>query len=154
MLQRLKTWVKETLYFADLNAEFDNIVNSIGEYIESTAAAVSCPATGAWGDLATISLTEGDWNVTAIVEFYANGATMTGVCAMGISTTPGNSAAGLTTGANRLTVRQPDQTLGSTNGTISAFRMIGPQTIYLKFLANYSAGTPQAYGRFSARRAC
>ena len=37
----------------------------VGEYISATASAVNAPASATWGDLASISLTAGDWDVSA-----------------------------------------------------------------------------------------
>lgn len=125
----------------------------VGEYVESVSSAgTNFPATANWGDLTSISLTAGDWDVTFTALASLSGATQTD-WRIGISTTSGNSSAGLVTGSNTLQSTAP--TASANNSlTIASYRqsLSGTTTVYAKYFATFSAGTPQAYGRLSARR--
>ncbi len=128
-------------------------VGSVGEYIESVVGAASFPSTGAYGDLTTIALTAGDWDVTAIG--LMSGGTTTSNWSMGISVTSGNSSAGLVAGSNFA-----DSIIPNTPGVANAFTSIpnyrmslaAPATVYFKYRSSYSVGTPNLAGRISARR--
>ena len=48
----------------------------VGQYISSYVSATSVPTTNTWGDLTSVSLTAGDWDVTVRMEFVQNGATI------------------------------------------------------------------------------
>lgn len=123
----------------------------VGETIESVVGSTSAPSSGAYGDLTSITLTAGDWDLGAMVVGELNGATLTSMQA-GIGSTTGNNGSGLqygdTTGdflptsANRAGVAIPPRVV----------KLSGTTTYYLKMLAVYSAGTPKFYGRLSARR--
>ena len=124
-----------------------------GEYLSSaTAGAVNTGATGVYGDLASIALTAGDWNVNGMVQTTNNGATATAMAA-GISSTSGNSTTGLTQGTNWLSQTGPLSTT-DVSATIANYRVniTATTTYYLKYMAAFSAGQPQAYGSLTARR--
>lgn len=127
----------------------------IGEYVESLIVTpTNIPgATGAYGDGTSISLTAGDWDVSAVVASYLNGSTMTTSFWFGISTTSGNSATGLTEGINYINQNIPSVTT-SRGGSLAPYRILlsGTTTVYLKLFANYSLGNPQFTARLSARR--
>jgi hypothetical protein len=128
----------------------------IGEYIESVVGVISAPTSTQYGDLTSISLTAGDWDVTAVTMFNSNGATWS-ACGNGISVTSGNSGTGLVLGSNRLgsNFASSSTTPIAQSSVIPSYRMSlsSTTTVYLKFTATYSAGTPQTYGgRISARR--
>jgi hypothetical protein len=44
----------------------------VGEYVSSAVTATNYGATGVWGDLTSISLTAGDWDVTALLGLSEN----------------------------------------------------------------------------------
>ena len=130
----------------------DAQAGSVGESIMSSSALTNYPATGTWGDLTSISLTAGDWDIAAVTQQTTPG-TMTGETRLGISTTSGNSATGLTIGYNRLTF--PNATVAADSGaSIPMYRLqLGSTTtVYLKFFTEYSTGTPKALGTIIARR--
>ena len=130
----------------------DAQAGSVGESIMSSSALTNYPATGTWGDLTSISLTAGDWDIAAVTQQTTPG-TMTGETRIGISTTSGNSATGLTIGYNRLTF--PNATVAADSGaSIPMYRLqLGSTTtVYLKFFTEYSTGTPKAVGTIIARR--
>lgn len=127
----------------------------IGEYIEGTQAATNTGADSVYADLTSISLTAGDWDVSAIAQFSRNGATW-GNVECGISSTSGNSSSGLTNGVTKTLFN-----FASTSTAISFIPLFVPvmrvslgstTTYYLKIRADFSAGNPQAAGRLSARR--
>lgn len=129
----------------------------VGEHISSTVAGnLNASATGTYDDGTSISLTAGDWDVTAGATFEPNGATWT-LTRIGISTTSGNSSAGLIDG-DTATVNG----WASSSTTPNAVGMVVPTkrfslsattTVYLKRQVGFSAGTPRSIGiRISARR--
>lgn len=128
----------------------------VGFYSESiNTATTNSTGTTQWTDCTSLSLTAGDWDVTGTFFVEANGATWS-VASVGISTTSGNSATGLTLGSNRL---EADH--GNTSTVITALSFSIPTyrislsattTVYHKFNCTFSAGTPRCRGRLSARR--
>lgn len=126
---------------------------SVGESVSSVQGAASVPTSGQYGDLTSISLTAGDWDVTGMVQFNANGATVT-VIIMGISTTSGNSSTGLTAGS-AVSNGPPPVVTYDVNLSVPPLRfsLSGTTTIYLKYFSTYTVAVPLAAGRLSARRA-
>ncbi len=125
----------------------------VGEYVESVISSpTNFPSTGTFGDLTSITLTAGDWDVTAMMDATKNGATTTEIGA-GISSTSGNSGTGLVAGINFM--RSAGPTAVNRDGvTVASYRasLSGTVTHYLKYTADFSVATPQATGRLSARR--
>lgn len=126
----------------------------VGEYNETNITTLTnFPTSGQFGDFTSISLTAGDWDVTAIGEIQRNGATADDYI-LGISTTSGNSGTGLTIGLTR--VFQDN----SVNG-LGFFSLITPTvrlslstttTVYFKYFADYATATPKLRGGIKARR--
>ena len=109
-------------------------------------------ATTVWGNLASLSLPAGDFDVSCNVYLYRNGATLTGDTSIAISLYSGNTTTDHTNGDNVLTT-----TMGSGNYaglTVVNYQINASvaQTVYMKHLWVYSAGTPVSYGRISYRR--
>lgn len=123
----------------------------VGEYIPSVVGTTNFPATTVFGDLTSIALTPGDWDVTAIMA-VDNLASVTNVV-MGISPNSGNSTTGLVLGSNRVAILPPTSG-SSTSGSIPNYRVsiASGATYYLKYSASYSGSIPTAEGRLSARR--
>lgn len=127
----------------------------IGEYIASVAGATNLPTSNNWGDLTSISLTPGDWDITFVSESDKSTATeaqFTNI-QIGISQTSGNSATGLVDGDN-LTQTRFANGMTTISMTISSYRQSIASTtiIYAKMRATYAGGQPVMYGRLSARR--
>lgn len=124
----------------------------VGEYTSSYNAGTNSTGTGQWFDLTSIVLNQGDWDVSAEISFNIAGATAT-KCNGAISTSPGNTAVGLVSGDNWLQTL-PGNASTDTGVTIAAWRMstAAPVNVYLKANWAFSAGTPNSYGRISARR--
>lgn len=128
----------------------------IGEYVSSaTTVLTSYGATNTYVDIATLTLTAGDWDISANCRTSQNGATWTQVIC-GVSTTGGNSGAGLVVGDNAITNTWASSatTPESVSAAIPGVRAsINSTTVYyLKTRSLYSVGTPQYVGRISARR--
>ena len=127
----------------------------IGEAVRSNvtaASAISLTNSGDYFDVTSISLTAGDWDVSGVVGFVNNSAT-TSYTLAGISTTSGNSGTGLVGGDNSLE-GPPSNNAYNAGITIPAWRLklTATTTVYLKTNVGFSAGTPKAFGRISARR--
>lgn len=134
----------------------DNAASGIvGEYVSSAdASGQSFPASTNYGDATSLALTPGDWDVTSNVLIQLNGAVITGSIITGISTTSGNSGAGLLEGNNRSDAPAPTAT-NSTMAAVPVYRVsiASPTTVYLKVFASYTGGPPLYFYRLSARRA-
>jgi hypothetical protein len=127
------------------------------EYQESTSSsATNWPfSANNWGDLTSLTLTPGEYDLTGVLLSYNNGTVTAGNMDLGISTTSGNSATGLTVGSNRVGVSH-----NTTNGQIYQniipnYRVVvtSSTTYYLKALYNTTVTSIQYLGyRLSARR--
>lgn len=133
-----------------------NDSSNIGIVGESSTSlrttALNSPGTNQYFDIGTITLTAGDWSISSLGCCSNNGATAT-TCESGISTTSGNSSSGLTLGDN-YSQGYPATTLIDNCLSIPMYRVSisGTTQYYLKARMAFSAGTPQAYGRITARR--
>ena len=127
----------------------------VGEYIESVTTFTNAGASTVFSDLTSISLTAGDWDVTMVFEGNRNGATWSDSNAF-IGTIAGNDGSQRVGGSNlvELSFANSSTTPNTTMGTIAGYRMSlsSTTTVYFKVQFVYSAGTPQARGRLSARR--
>ncbi len=127
----------------------------IGEYIEGLGGVVSGTGNGQYVDAVSIPLTAGDWDVTGMYRSDVNTATWS-ESSIGISSTTGNSSAGLVEGSSRLASNWTAS--GTTPGIWSPMitlrvNLTANKTYYLKVRFSYSAGTPQVTAsRLSARR--
>jgi len=128
----------------------------IGEAVSSNvliASAVSATGTGQRTVITSISLTAGDWDVSGLIVVTRNSATMTGI-QVGIGTASGDNETGFVDGSNSTYAPAPTSDSFHQPVTIPPFRVSisASGTYYLKFYGAYSAGTPKAFGRISARR--
>ncbi len=123
---------------------------------ETTAAsqstATNYPSSTHFDDGVSLPLTAGDWLVSAASDAALNGATCTSVL-LGISTTTGDSSAGLTFGNNMLASLPPTST-SNVGIAIPAYRisLASPTTVYAKVSATFGSGNPQYRCRLSAVR--
>lgn len=130
----------------------------IGEYVESVVSTyTNLPgATTVWGNMTSISLTAGDWDVTGIINWIANGATVTAgidLDAIAISINSGTTTSDHVQGSNQVNVIAPSASTDRP-GCIPNYRLSlsGTTTVYFKILATYSVANPQFKCRLSARR--
>lgn len=129
----------------------------VGEYVESVVGFTNIPASTNWGEITSISLTAGDWDVRFFAEYANNTATSPQFFDLGASTTSGNSATGLTLGSTYLELGLNSIPTGSNVAPIGSltlrFSLSATTTVYLKVRGSYTGTAPQAAGRISARRA-
>ena len=152
--------VRGRKYFTNLMGTTTNdnaCTGCYGEYKSSAAIVLANFATSTqYSDVASISLTAGDWDVTACLNAYNNGATGTNFF-VGISSTSGNSGAGMTQGVELLGSHFASATdaTGNASQCIPSLRisLSSTKTYYLKSRGSYTIGTPQKLGNISARRA-
>lgn len=136
----------------------DTATGNVGEYIEASNAGVVFGGNAVYTDITSISLTAGDWDVTGISQLNRQAATITSTVFIGgVSSTAGNSSAGLVTGisAAQQSLGAGDVTFNSISVTLPRvrFSLAGTTTVYLKgFVDNVTAGTPTFSGGLTARR--
>ncbi len=125
----------------------------VGEVVTSSASFTNFPTSGQYGDLASISLTAGDWLVSVQISQIQNGATVSTVTA-GVSSTSGNSGSGLTDGDTQNSCVPQNAASGAAFvGVMSKHvQLSGTTTYYLKYTSSYTIATPQAAGRITAVR--
>ena len=124
----------------------------IGEIIESivvTGSKIGSFTTGIAKNVTSISLTAGDWDVCGLVQVDG---TLTGTSILaGISTTTTNTG---TRGDNGVSTPTMPTAIMDISLPIPAkrFSLSATTTIYLATSISFSAGTPGAWGRLTARR--
>jgi hypothetical protein len=125
----------------------------VGENIE--AAATQSLSTGTPANVTSISLTAGDWDVSALGSFAGAGATNTTNIAMSIS----NTSATQDTTAGRHCLHRINAGAGHADYSITfavpAYRitLTATTTIYLVATASFSVSTYGCTGRIAGRRA-
>lgn len=128
----------------------------VGQVIGSTvtlANRISAPTSTAFGDVTSISLTAGDWDISGCVGLIDNGATVTNFQGCAGGTASGSSSAGCGDGLNLFTGAVP-------SGGVQKTFCTGPYqlsfsattTVYLKCQTTYTVATPQMWGSIRARR--
>lgn len=135
----------------------DNVAGPglVGQISSNTLSGAAVPTSNQYGDATSITLTPGDWEISAQLYWVASGATWSQF-EIGISTTTGNNSSNLILGDNDLAAiwASSGSTPLSGSLTISGYRLglSVTTTVYLKEKLIYSAATPTASGRISARR--
>lgn len=132
------------------------VAGQVGEVIESKiSTATSAAGTGAYLQLATISLTAGDWLISASAIAIPNGATFAvgGALEALIGTTTASNT-GTTAGYDRMIDGQPVIAGVNVSMAIPAKRVLinATTSYFLNVLQTYSAGTPQWQGSITATR--
>lgn len=123
-----------------------------GVYLSSVTAGVSLAGTGTFGNVATITLTPGDWRVFATCDELANGATVT-ASTMAVSINSGNTTTDHVTGANQMSMSLPTA-VDDGEGIIANYRIaVASNTqIWAKIKGVFSIATPLAYCSLTADR--
>lgn len=125
----------------------NSATGNIGQYQESLVTSLTnVPASAAWGDATSLSLTAGNYAAFGITAVSANGATLSLGFDVGISITTGNSSTGLSfpkswSQTTSLPVIGGNAVCLGVNAVNFTFSTT--TTIYLKHRFNYSVGTPQ-----------
>jgi hypothetical protein len=127
---------------------------SVGEIISSAVTSVSAATSTQYADIASIALTAGDWDVSALFVLVQNGGTLTGVATVFLGQVSGNNTTGLALGDNCVNFIPPNASNSQSASAIPSWRLSlsGSVTIYLKGQAAYTVATPLWNGRISARR--
>lgn len=129
----------------------------VGEYVEATQTTLAnFPATGNYGDLGSITLTPGDWDINYTLVGDRNGASWT-VVDMGIGTVAGNDSTGATVlGITRGLWALAAAGTGQDDVTITLPRyrvsLSATTTYYAKVRATYTVAAARYGGAISARR--
>lgn len=122
--------------------------------IQSTYTNYTTTAT--YQNIASITLTAGDWDLSAFGTFYVNGSTVTtGTEIIFVVSTTTASAAGAVEGKNiHYQSTQTPAAINHTSSTISPYRLSisGSTTYYLNTQATFTIGNPQFVGSLRARR--
>lgn len=132
----------------------DATSGDVGEEIFVGGGTISSyAATGTWSDYTSISLTAGDWDVTATVYAVKNGSTST-VHGFFIGTVAGNNTTGYDLSVGNFAENDPPTAANYSGSIIANLRkkLATTTTLYLKTSATFSVGTPQRVGWIKARR--
>ena len=125
---------------------------SVGEYATASTGLTSISSsTGT--NIASVSLTAGDWDVSGVGVFVAANTTVISSLISSISTTSGTSQSTLTGQTSQENVTFP--TIGSTNTVLSPtvrISIASTTTVFLVGTANFSTSTMTAAGIIRARR--
>lgn len=128
------------------------VAGDVGEYYESAVGSASAPATGTYDDKTSISIPAGDWLVFGCLYVDSGAATVTSAV-VGLSTTSGNSGAGLIVAKNAgyqgglASARAETLTAGPHRVSLAS-----TTTYYLKQRVDYAGGTPNTQGFMYAIR--
>lgn len=131
-------------------------VYGISDYQSATASTTNLPSTTNFGDLTSLTLPPGEWDLGFNVIGHRNTASEAAwtVFGAGISTTSGNSSSGLSLGVNYM---RQTQTYGF--GVDAPLHLGGYRvtpttttTYYLKYTGTYGSNQPQAEGTIYARK--
>lgn len=108
-----------------------------------------------------LNLTAGDWDITGIIEWMLNGATINGPLVFAVSQYSGATTTDHVHGDNVLYVPVPAAS-GGTSATVASYRVKitasspgwdgDSAPVYLKVYETTSSGHTKVYGRISARR--
>ena len=132
----------------------------VGEYVSSNVNAGS--PTGATnntvGNVTSISLTAGDWDVSGSVVFFPNGTTTLSTVSCTISTTSATMA-GIGSADQAIGVQQWNPNLASVatyypvvSAPIKRISIASTTTVYLCYRATFAVSTLGVGGQLSARR--
>jgi hypothetical protein len=128
---------------------------NVGKFITSLGTNVSIAGNGVWTTIASITLTPGDWDLSATYDIYPNGADM-GTYYNGMAVSlypgyPGNTTTDHVQGDTQLCTNNgkynTDLSMPKIRKSVSA-----ATPIYLKGLVWVNSGVPLFTGRISARR--
>ena len=122
----------------------DPTSGQVGYANQAFQGATNFAATGVWGDLTSISIPAGNWDVYTSITGLQNGSTCTEI-QCGLGPTSGNNAPNPGPPLGQASGAGPNGFL-STISVLTHINLTSTTTYYLKYLAQYSAGTPQAEG--------
>jgi hypothetical protein len=129
---------------------------NIGEYFSSTVASGSAVALTSNTSLTvtSISLTAGDWDVSADIAFVIAGTTVVFELVAGVALVPNN--VNLLTPGNFTSIPYPATTVANGRASIPVapirYSLSATTTIYVSAQASFATSTCSAYGILRARR--
>lgn len=135
----------------------DAVTGNLGEEINSTISTyTNYTTTATYQNITSITLTAGDWDLSAFFTYSSNSATITAAAnAIFVISTTTASAAGATEGKNIAYLPQA-ALLGTSlfSDAIAPYRvsLSGTTTYYLNTQATFTVGNPQYAGTIRARR--
>lgn len=122
----------------------------------TNSSSIAWPFTSAqWGDHTSLTLSPGQWEITGMMSEFNNGAPGGDrIMSMGISTTAGNSATGLSRGINWVDTNLKNVSGQRYNLTIPNYivTITATTTFYLKGLVNNSTNINREGYRFTAKK--
>lgn len=125
---------------------------NVGEFTSSTVATPGTSlSTGTTANVTSMTLTAGDWDVTGVVDYVANAATIVTALRQGSSSTSATLGAQDTFSTDDI-----GATVGSDPANViptTRFSLAGSTTVYLVAKADFSVNTLSGYGTLRARRA-
>lgn len=128
---------------------------NVGEIISSaiTGGGTNFPTSTNFGDLTSIDVTAGDWELSMNIGFIWVANAITAIQA-GIGTASGTVTTGLVEGSNFLGTAAFPTAATDSGLSISSYRVsvASTTTYYLKFQGTFSSTAPKAVGRIVARR--
>jgi hypothetical protein len=133
------------------------VVGNIGEEVNSTISTyTNYTTTATYQNITSITLTAGDWDLSAFFTYNSNSATITAASnAIFVVSTTTASASGATEGQNISYVPQA-ALLGTSkfSDAIPSYRvsLSGTTTYYLNTQSSFTVGNPQFVGSIRARR--
>lgn len=138
--------------FGDMVIDLYNGTN-ITSYTSSSGLINYPMASGNWGDLTSITIPPGTYDISAMSNYYNNGTAVAGLCYLGIGTTSGSTTGNLNSG---VTLTAGPKT--ATNGDFTSLT-ITPQeyivtantTFYLKTFVSTSTNLQIGYKIFARK---
>lgn len=130
----------------------------VGEYLKSFVGTTSIgTTTSVWGDMTSLSLTAGDWNVDLIAEIRATGGATISEVDIGVGTASGTGTTGLIFGDTQINWAPNTALSSSAYATLTLpgvrISIASTTTIYAKLQLTYTGAGPAQYlCRMSARR--
>lgn len=152
----LGTGIKGLVKIQGTNTNSSASAGDVGEEINSTISAyANYTTTATYQNITSITLTPGDWDLSAFFTHSTNSATVSGGSnAIFVISTTTASATGATEGINLAYVSQSAFGSSKSSGAIPRYRIsiTGSTTYYLNTQATFTVGNPQYVGGLRARR--
>jgi hypothetical protein len=129
---------------------------NVGEWQQQAQSGVNLGTSNQFANIASISISSGDWDVSGVVVLNLTTEVITGNCAVALSAFSNNTTTDHVMGDNQVYSGVTSSTSAQySTWSIPSWRVsvASNTTIYLKGLATFTgAGTGGWYGRISARR--
>lgn len=128
------------------------VISASDYFFLDSLSASAVPTSTQYGDVTAFTIPAGLWDISLLVDYLNNGATVTDA-RIGIGDTIGNSASGLQYGQTLLGVKLPTA-LTNGGGMLGPIRFsqVAPITRYAKLYLAYTVATPKYNATLTARR--